>query len=230
MLRFSSALGSRAAPFFSCTFWVVKSCVRPHEWIPVLLVRLAGMHSAYIRVLAVLARGWRPHFVLVTLDWTGGSIFSCPVKVRFQEMRKIRVVRLTEVLPCKLRISKPWKCKSWKRCHCPQSPVTTHSWAHKPCAGSPWPRDHVDVRVTGARAPDSLGEALRKVFRHFMMHLEARLLCPWNFPGKNTGVGCHFLLQGIFLTQGLNLGLLHYGQILYHLRHRGRPFGGLRNP
>ena len=31
----------------------------------------------------------------------------------------------------------------------------------------------------------------------------ARLLCPWNFPGKNTGEGCHFLLQGIFLTQGL---------------------------
>ena len=29
----------------------------------------------------------------------------------------------------------------------------------------------------------------------------ARLLCPWDFPGKNTGVGCHFLLQGIFLTQ-----------------------------
>jgi len=32
----------------------------------------------------------------------------------------------------------------------------------------------------------------------------ARLLCPWDFPGKNTGVGCHFLLQGIFLTQELN--------------------------
>ena len=32
----------------------------------------------------------------------------------------------------------------------------------------------------------------------------ARLLCPWNFPGENTGVGCHFLLQGIFLTRGLN--------------------------
>ena len=29
----------------------------------------------------------------------------------------------------------------------------------------------------------------------------ARLLCPWDFPGKNTGVGSHFLLQGIFLTQ-----------------------------
>ena len=35
-----------------------------------------------------------------------------------------------------------------------------------------------------------------------------RLLCPWVSPGKNTGVGCHFLLQGIFLTQGLNLHLL----------------------
>ena len=35
-----------------------------------------------------------------------------------------------------------------------------------------------------------------------------RLLCPWNSPGKNTGVGCHALLQGIFPTQGLNLGLL----------------------
>ena len=38
----------------------------------------------------------------------------------------------------------------------------------------------------------------------------ARLLCPWNFPGKNTEVDCHFLLQGIFLTQGLNLNLLHW--------------------
>ena len=32
----------------------------------------------------------------------------------------------------------------------------------------------------------------------------ARLLCPRDSPGKNTGVGCHALLQGIFLTQGLN--------------------------
>ena len=35
----------------------------------------------------------------------------------------------------------------------------------------------------------------------------ARLFCPWGFPGKNPEVGCHFLLQGIFLTQGLNLHL-----------------------
>ena len=36
----------------------------------------------------------------------------------------------------------------------------------------------------------------------------AKLFYPWNFPGKNTGAGCHFLLQVIFLTQELNLGLV----------------------
>ena len=36
-----------------------------------------------------------------------------------------------------------------------------------------------------------------------------RLLCPWDSPGKNTGVGCHFLLQGIVPTQGSNPGLPH---------------------
>ena len=39
--------------------------------------------------------------------------------------------------------------------------------------------------------------------------LPSRLLSPRDFPGKNTGVGCHFLLQGIFLIQELNLFLLH---------------------
>ena len=45
-----------------------------------------------------------------------------------------------------------------------------------------------------------------------------RLLYPWDSPGKNTGVGCLFLLEGIFLTQGSNLSLfcfLHCGWILY---------------
>ena len=50
-----------------------------------------------------------------------------------------------------------------------------------------------------------------------------RLLCPWNSPGKNTGVGFHFLLQEIFQTQGLNPGLLHCRQILYRLSHQGSP-------
>ena len=52
----------------------------------------------------------------------------------------------------------------------------------------------------------------------------ARLLCPWASPGKNAGVGCHALLQGIFSTQRSNPGLPHYRQILYCLSHQGSPF------
>ena len=48
-----------------------------------------------------------------------------------------------------------------------------------------------------------------------------RLLCPWNSSCKNNGVGCHFLLQGIFLTQGFKLGLPNFRQILYCLSHQG---------
>ena len=44
----------------------------------------------------------------------------------------------------------------------------------------------------------------------------SRPLCPWDSPGKNTGVGCHALLQGIFPTQGLNVCLLLCRRILYH--------------
>ena len=46
-------------------------------------------------------------------------------------------------------------------------------------------------------------------------------------PGKNTGMGCHALLQRIFLTQGLNPGLPHCRQILYCLSHQGSPLGTL---
>ena len=42
-------------------------------------------------------------------------------------------------------------------------------------------------------------------------------------PGKNTGVGCHALLQGIFPTQGLSPGVLHCRRILYWLSHQGSP-------
>ena len=42
-----------------------------------------------------------------------------------------------------------------------------------------------------------------------------------NSPGKNAGVGCHALLQGIFPIQGSNLDLPHFRQILYHLSHQG---------
>ena len=50
-----------------------------------------------------------------------------------------------------------------------------------------------------------------------------RLLCLWDSPGKNTGVGCHFLLQGIFPTQGSNLHLLHCQADSLPLSHLGSP-------
>ena len=55
------------------------------------------------------------------------------------------------------------------------------------------------------------------------MHVVCRLLCPWNFSGKNTGVCCHILLQGIFPTQGLNLRLLHWQADSLPLSHQGSP-------
>ena len=51
----------------------------------------------------------------------------------------------------------------------------------------------------------------------------SRPLHPWGFPSKNTGVGCHFLLEGIYPTHGLNSGLPHCGQTLYPLSHQGIP-------
>ena len=63
----------------------------------------------------------------------------------------------------------------------------------------------------------------KQVFSHSAMSnplQPTRLLSPLNSLGKNTGVGCHFLLQEIFPTQGLNLGLPHCGQTLYQRRHQ----------
>ena len=65
-------------------------------------------------------------------------------------------------------------------------------------------------------------DCTRKLFS--CVRLSARLLCPWDSPGKNTGVGCHSLFQGIFLTQGSNPGLPHCRQILYHKSHQGSPY------
>ena len=47
-----------------------------------------------------------------------------------------------------------------------------------------------------------------------------RLLYSWDFPGKNTGVGCHFLFQGIFPTQGLNTSVLHWQADSLPLSHQ----------
>ena len=64
-------------------------------------------------------------------------------------------------------------------------------------------------------------------FQPFVTPWTPLLLCPWSFPGKNTGVGCHFLLQGIFPTQVLNLGLLHWQADSLTLSHQGSPLDEL---
>ena len=58
---------------------------------------------------------------------------------------------------------------------------------------------------------------------YFQSHgLQAtRLLCPWDFSGKNTGVGCYFHLQGIFLTQVSSPHLLHWQAEFLLLSHQG---------
>ena len=56
-----------------------------------------------------------------------------------------------------------------------------------------------------------------------MLLLPSRHLCPWDFPGKNTAVRCHFLLQGIFPTQGSNWCLLHWQVDSLLLSHQGSP-------
>ena len=57
--------------------------------------------------------------------------------------------------------------------------------------------------------PQELGVCVRLSVLLFVTPwtVRTRLLCPWDSPGKNTGVGCHALFQGIFLTQGSNPGL-----------------------
>ena len=85
-------------------------------------------------------------------------------------------------------------------------------------------------RACGSR-PDPQSPKERESVSHSVMSdslrphglLPARLLCWWDFPGENTGVGCHFLLQGIFPNQGSNLGLLHGRQILLPTEPPGKP-------
>ena len=71
-------------------------------------------------------------------------------------------------------------------------------------------------------------------FSNFCLKVKATQSCPTlcsppgssvhaDSPGKNTGVGCVFLLQRVFPAQGSNLGLLHCRHIVYHLSHQGSP-------
>ena len=85
---------------------------------------------------------------------------------------------------------------AWKQPKCSPVDVCVCTWAHLVSQLCPTLFDPMDYSLPGSSIHG-------------------------NSPGKNTGVGCHTLLQGFFRTQGLNLGFLHCRQILYHLSHQG---------
>ena len=69
--------------------------------------------------------------------------------------------------------------------------------------------------ISQAQLCPTLGDPMDSSLRGSSVH--------WDSPGKNTGVGSHFLLHGIFLTQEQNQGLMHCRQILYQLSYQGTP-------
>ena len=89
------------------------------------------------------------------------------------------------------------------------------------------------VRKIGILASRSLADIQEKMLKHVCSVMSdslrphrlqpARLLCPRDFSGKNTIVGCHFILQGIFLPQGSDLGPLHWQVDSLPLSHLGSP-------
>ena len=89
----------------------------------------------------------------------------------------------------------------------------TPSPAPQPVMTTPTPLPAPDTQEVFQRVPLTALES-EVVSNSLRPHglLPTRLLRPWNFPDKSTGVGCHFLLQGIFPIQGSNPGLPHSRQ------------------
>ena len=80
--------------------------------------------------------------------------------------------------------------------------------------------------LSGTFSSSTVGHEIRSVMSNSLQPhglWPARLICPWNSPGQNTGEDSHSLLQGIFPTQGSNPGLPYCRRILYQLSHKGSP-------
>ena len=112
------------------------------------------------------------------------------------------------------------------------TPVIVHVW--HPYNVSPWLRNVVFLVCNSQPCPFlqlRVRACVLSRFSHVQLFATyglspTRHLCPCDSPGKNTGVGCHVLLRGIFPTRELNpylLGLLHCRHFLYPLRHLGSP-------
>ena len=155
----------------------------------------------------ILYHSWDIHLgILKTMPLGKGMIWLRNIQMRrersFQgEYRQIPRCCLTGWWPKVISNSKDGvKVNSW--CHCSDSCQLPH--------------------ISTSIIPINISISSKHYIVHLLPHglLHTRLHYPWDSPGKNIGVGSHSLLQGIFLTQWLNLGLLQCRWILYHLSHQ----------
>ena len=137
--------------------------------------------------------------------WMLWLLIQIPGKHQFSSVQSLSRVRL---------FATPWTAA------CQASLSITNSWSLLKLMSieSVMPSNHL-ILCHLLFFPPSIFPSIRV----FSNTTPARLLCPWDSSGKNVGVGCHFLLQGIFLTQGLNPGLLHCRQTLNQLNYKGSP-------
>ena len=96
-----------------------------------------------------------------------------------------------------------------------------------------WISFHLGYHRALSRVPCTIQQVLISYLFHLLLFLlfscqvvseslqPSMLCCPWDFPGRDTGVSCRFFLQGLFLTWGLNLYLLHWQMDSFTLSHQG---------
>ena len=82
---------------------------------------------------------------------------------------------------------------------------------------------NINIAYMWEKVNGSVAQSVASDFLQLHGLQPTRLLSPWDSPGKNTGMGSHSFLQGIFPTQRSNSCLLHCRQNLYYLSHQGNP-------
>ena len=156
------------------------------------------------------------------------SFLSCSVMCRIiclstsGAVFKIKCVILIVCLVFFCNCDKPFKYFNSCNRHIIQWIKYHHYWSLPEGVQGTWKYSQLDFKMYCSVVSDSWQP-------HGLQPI--RLLCPMDSPGKNTGEGCHFLFQGIFLTQGLNprlLHLLHCRQILYHWATGEAPWNSQR--
>ena len=141
-------------------------------------------------------------------DRPSGHVLSCPLEQTGWRGWRIRETESFTKVTCLFtnqylsRLSYLANAKNWSQC------MDEENWGLKSPLGLLTP--HVTLPL-GWQVDESERESVScsVVFDSVTpWTVAARLLCPWDFSGKNTGVDCHFLLQGIFPAQKLNPCLL----------------------